>query len=712
MPIVTVGRLDPKDIRPNKDGETRWIKGQIKLHVKCIPLLRKIKQKKLPFTYVSGEMLPKDFAILLGEFTEYPIPNTNIIWKTLEIQKIITRHSPLLKSLHIPFEQAIERVASEDPEFLAAIGSLELQIRKQIIELVGAKNRFADHLINQFGLDAYEKLCENPWKMMGVIPYFGLEQADKVAGKLGIPLSSPLRFEAYFNLCMAEQFTSHQNTYLSENEFQALYWMKFSDNYSQEEYRRLAPIKHTNLGYHPKDFYYAERATVDLINHSFGIRIPETKEEKRLEQMVLERGFLPSKEQYHAIHSAFHTPLHLLTGGPGTGKTTVLKIILEKLMLLTGSSPFADDAPFLLVAPTGKAAYRMYEQTGVPAHTIHSAFGIVPGYGCPNEEDAARRLSHVEYLIIDESSMLDTLLFGDLCKILLKMSHIPFLLLVGDADQLNPVGNGQVFKDLLAIFEAKAPDRITKLTEIKRQTGESHIPELAAFIRNGQFPEESWFADKPDIFFVPTTMDTFEGTLINGVLKPKQEELTTIQILTPYRNGQTPDTIFSIAKMVEPLYNPKPASVPAIAAGNPVKLFHKGDKVINRQNLSPTIINGSLGEITELYATNRDVFSRSMDITFENGETRNFIYDEFKYLEPAYAITIHSSQGSEYENVVLCLMRGTVSADFLCRNLLYVGVTRASSKLVLMGSIDTFQRAAAQEGRPRKTALRPWAMEE
>lgn len=220
---------------------------------------------------------------------------------------------------------------------------------------------------------------------------------------------------------------------------------------SFEDYKQLAategsPIVKTELGYHPLHFYEAEEASFEVITQSLATRIPQVEGEAQItEQVILDSAIPLTDQQKHAIRQAFHSPLHILTGGPGTGKTTTLNSILAKLMILTGSSPEQEQSPFLLIAPTGKAAYRMWEQTGIMAHTAHSAFGIVPGYGCISVRKTAKRLSHVQYLIIDESSMLDTQLFGDICRVLQAMDHLPFLLLVGDADQLAPVQHGQVF---------------------------------------------------------------------------------------------------------------------------------------------------------------------------------------------------------------------------------------------------------------------------
>lgn len=719
MPVITVGRLDPDDIRMNKDGESRWIKGTVRLHPACRVLLTRICQRKLPFTFVTGQVLPRGYAILLGEISEYQIPNTQILWKTLEIQKVISEDSPLLDSMGISFSDAVQKVVKNDKDFLEAIGSAELEAKKKLTELLGKRNKFTDTLIDLFGDQAYAELADDPWRMIHLIPYYSMAQADKIAQKLGIPLDSPKRFRAYFRYLLDQSFASHRNTYMTENEFLAFYWTHFSETMTLEEYRELAvtegaPIIKSNLGYHPEQFYWAEKASYRIVTQSMDMKIPISKAEKKVTDQILSESEIQlTGEQIHAVTQAFHTPLHIITGGPGTGKTTTLDTILKKLIQLTGKAPDDEDVPYLLAAPTGKAAYRMWEQTGIPAHTLHSAFGIIPGYGCLNIKQTARRLSHVRYLIIDESSMLDSQLFGDICQVLLRMDHIPFLLLVGDADQLPPVQHGQVFLDLLDYLRKHAPEQVTELTLVKRQAADSHIPELADYIKHGQFPSLDWFADKPDLFFVPTSMDQLNTYLVEGVLKPKEKELNSLQILTPYRNGETPDTIHALNTLVEPIFNP-PKEKPweeanqrqSVTAGNPPQTFHIGDKVINRVNYEKNVINGSIGTIIGMHTYSRDLFSWTMDVEFPD-TTRTYLYEEFKSLELGYAITIHASQGSEYENVVLCALRGG-NPSFLNRNLLYVGITRASKQLLMMGNWNVFAQMAATPMKPRRTALAGW----
>lgn len=717
MPVVTVGRLDAEDIRMNKDGESRWIKGIVRLHPSCRFLLSEIEQRRLPFTHVTGKTLPKGYAILMGEITTYPIPNTTILWKTLEIQRVIGEDSHLLESLGVSFEEAVEKVADGDQEFLKAIGSVELKVREQLTALLGKKNKFTDTLMELFGDQAYEELTEDPWRMIHLVPYYSIAQADKVAEKLGISLDDSKRFRAYFRYLLDQSFASHRNTYMTENEFLAFYWTHFSETMTLQEYQDMAasedaPIIRSNLGYHPDHFYWAEKASYRVVTHSKEVRIPVSAVEQRITDEILQKSSFPlTSEQEHALRMAFHTSLHIITGGPGTGKTTVLSTIMEKLIRLTGIGPYEERTPYLLAAPTGKAAYRMWEQTQIPAQTLHAAFGIIPGYGCLSVKKTAQRLSHVRYLIIDEASMLDSQLFGDICQVLLKMDHIPFILLVGDANQLPPVQHGQVFLDLLEYLERESPEQVTRLTLVKRQAGDSHIPELADYLQKGIFPSMDWFRNKPDIFFVPTSMDQFQNFLVDGVLKPKRDHLDDLQILTPYRSGETPDTIGAINNLVEPLCNPDNHEDwhPSVAVGKAprTQTFHIGDKVINRVNYEDGIINGSIGTIIRMNTMSKDLFAWTMLVDFGNGHRKEYEYAEFSSLELAYAITIHASQGSEYEDVVLCALRGG-NPGFLNRNLLYVGITRAKKQLLMMGNWNVFAQMAATPMKPRRTALAGW----
>lgn len=713
LPIITVGTLNPEQSNMNKNGDARWIKGTIRLIPACRNILQKIGQRKLPFTFVTGQVLPPNQVIIMGEIVEYPIPSSKIIWKTLEIQRILTSESPVFKTLDVTFKDACGLVAAQNSEFLEKLGSIRMLVRKQLTDLLGTKNKFADILIEHFNEKAYDKLISNPWEMIHIVPYYTMSHADAVAEKVGLDKSSPDRFYAYFRQLLDQSFNSHRNTYINENEFRAFYWMHFSEELSMETYEKLAvtaksPIIKSEMGYHPAHLFFAEKASyrvvLSTLNSPFGLTETETN---TIKQVISESEIELTHEQIHALTYGFHHPLHIITGGPGTGKTTILRAILRKLEILTGVSPKKEYSPFLLIAPTAKAAFRMQEQTGVVAYTIHSAFGILPEYGCVDVEGTAKRLKHIKYIIIDEASMLDTKLFGDMCLVLREMDHLPFLLLVGDINQLPPVGHGQVLNDLLAYVEKYYPSYATRLTILKRQGEESNIPELADMVKNGQFPNAEWFQDKSDIIFVPVTATNFRSVLCDNVLKPKTDQLETIQLLTPYRNGAGEDTIHSINRMVAPIYNPMTEGEQMVGYGDPPRQFRVGDKVINKANLSNRVINGSIGEVVKISNSSQDIFDWTIYVEYD-GEVIPYIYGDWRLIEPAYAITIHASQGSEYDNVVLIMVRGNNNMDFLTRNLLHVAVSRPTKRLVLMGQISIFSRVAATPQKPRFTALAYW----
>lgn len=720
MQPIIIGRLVPKTVNPNQKKTNRWIQGDINLSLESRGILREINQRKLQFTFTTSASLPTTEVIMLGNLEEYLIPGTQILWKTLAIDHIIRPDSALLAAMGTNFGEAKRLIRSQDKAFLEKIGSLELYAKKQITDLLGTKNQFADKLLEIFKDQAYDRLVENPWDMINMIPYFTIDHADKVALAVGLSKDDPRRFYAIFSQLLAKEFSSQANTFMNEGAFLAFYWTHFSDDMSLEDYRALAetgesPIIKSDLGYHPLRLYLAEKATYRFMQQALdteGVDVDDLKDlytqHADMSEIVQDAlSFELTDEQEGALNSALVNPLHIVTGGPGTGKTTVLEAVINKMQALEEVSASDPLSPFLLVAPTGKAAARMQEQSKAPASTIHSAFGILPEYGIPDIDRVVGKLSHVRYVIIDEASMLDSALFGDMCRVFEKMKHHPKILLVGDVDQLPPVQSGQVFHDILSFAKDKYPVIVTELTVVKRQEGGSNIPELAKFIREGSFPDDAWFEGKTDILKVVTDLPHFQSVLYNGILKPKQAELDTFQNLTPYRNGDHDDTIHAINRLVAPLYNPPVDNQPTVAGGNPVREYRLGDRVVNRRNLTQKVVNGSIGKIVDINTSPQDMFDWEIEVAFDDDVNQTYIYENWNDLESAYAITIHASQGSEYETVVLSMLRGG-NRDFLTRNLLYTAITRASKRIVLIGGAHTFKTVAATPQTPRQTALGHW----
>ena len=717
--MIIAGRLIPDQTRENDNG--RWIRGNIMPYGLCAKLLDDIGEKgqnRLPFTITTTHPLPKKPIVAIGSLSEYILPNSGKPWYTLEISEYYEKDDPILTDFGT-FNELAVKISKKDEDVIATLGDKKTRVKEALQKIFGTGNSFATRMIDMFGVSAYDKLKSNPWQMIHVIPYFTMKQADQAAEYLGIPLTDENRFRENFRSQIDSFFEDRKDTYMGDSDFYALYLMGFANEMTMDTFREKTmnceePLVYkTELGIHPAQFYYDEKASVALIKRAGRVTIPETDGIRRAEEITREMlEYTLTPEQEHGFKHAFRTPIHFITGGPGTGKTTVLSAILKKLSILIHMDLHDPNSPVLLVSPTAKAAYRMWEQTGLPAHTAHSAFHIIPDYGCVDMETAAEALNHIKYLVIDESSMLDTHLFGEMARIMAKMDHIPFILLVGDIDQLAPVGQGQVFKDLLEYAEAVCPECVTRLTVIKRQKNGSNIPELAnSYIAKGKFPNKEWFKDKSDIIFVDADMNNLPAILEHAVLKPKKGDLDTVQIITPFRNGTMGDTVPAINKMTQPYYNPKPEGK-SITVNNPDRIFQLGSRVINKKNRTDTIINGSIGTVIAMNTESKDLFEWSVTVKFDCGDEATYAYGDLRELDLAYAITVHASQGSEYENVVMCITRGGANAEFLNRNLLYTGVTRAVKILILLGNPKVFAIAAATPAPVRKTALSAWLKKE
>lgn len=716
--MIIAGRLVPEQTRENDNGQ--WIRGNIMPYGPCAVLLEDVGdrgQSRLPFTLTTPYPLPKRPIVAVGSLSEY-ILQSGKPWYTLDISEYYEKGDPALEPFGT-FNELAAKLARKDEDTIAALGDAKTRIKEALQKIFGTGNSFADRMLEMFGTSAYSRLRQNPWQMIHIIPYFTMKQADQAAEYLGIPLTDENRFREHFRSRIEAFFDGRKDTYLSDSDFYALYLMDFANEMTKDEFRAKTMeddeplVFKTELGIHPAQFYYDEKASVALIKRAGRITIPETDEIVQAEEQARKLiDYTLTPEQEHGFRNAFRSPIHFITGGPGTGKTTTLSAILKKLEILTHMDLKDPVSPVLLVAPTGKAAYRMWEQTNLPAHTIHSAFRIIPDYGCMDMEQAAEALSHVRYLIIDESSMLDTHLFGEMARIMAKMDHMPFLLLVGDIDQLAPVGHGQVFKDLLEYAKAVYPDCVTRLTVLKRQKDGSRIPELAStYLANGKFPGTQWFEETDDITFVNADSNSLPGILEHRVLEPKKGELDNVQIITPFRNGTMGDTVPAINRLAQPYYNPDPEGR-SITVNNPDRTFQMGSRVINKKNQSETVINGSIGTVIRMDTDSKNLLEWSIVVKFDSGDEVEYMYGDLKELDLAYAITVHASQGSEYENVVLCVTRGGANAEFLNRNLIYTAVTRAVKRLILLGNPKAFAVAAVTPAPVRKTALSEWLKEE
>jgi exodeoxyribonuclease V alpha subunit len=403
-----------------------------------------------------------------------------------------------------------------------------------------------------------------------------------------------------------------------------------------------------------------------------------------------------SPEQQDAVRMALHSPICVLTGGPGTGKTTCLKALIAALE--------AQDRSYSLASPTGRAAKRLSEATGRPASTIHRLLEPNPALGFKRNEDDPL---DVDFLVVDEASMLDLLLTNHLLKAIRMGTHVLF---VGDVDQLPSVGAGDVLRNLIA--SGVAP--VARLTTIFRQAADSHIITNAHLINQGKMP--LFPKDSRDFFLFPAEdAETAANWVVDVVSEriPQKfglDALRDIQVLSPLYRG--PSGVSVLNERLQEKLNPPAANK------NERRIFgitfRVGDKVMQTQNnYDKDVFNGDIGFIRGL-----DLIEHSLTVDFDpdpertragnagaGGHLVTYDWNEADELTLAYAISVHKAQGSEFPAVVLPVV--TSHYLMLQRNLLYTAITRAKSLCVLTGS----RKAISMAVRNNKVAQRYTALE-
>ncbi len=371
-------------------------------------------------------------------------------------------------------------------------------------------------------------------------------------------------------------------------------------------------------------------------------------------------------DQINAIRSALNNKVSVITGGPGTGKTTTIRGIIDLYR----------DKKILLAAPTGRAAKKLEETTGLNASTIHRLLGITPA-GCDKNEHNPLEGS---LLIVDECSMIDISLMNLLLKAVpLEMS----LVLVGDVDQLPSIGPGRVFADIIDSGIVNC----TRLTTLHRQGAGSTIAKNAHRINDGKMPYLNTY-DNSDFYFTEITeQEVAADYIINMCLELMQRDkdgcYPDVQVLSPMRKGIV--GINNLNLMLQEVLNPVQYPENDDNKRNPLLIkrgeteYRLDDKVMQiRNNYTKSVFNGDIGRISLI---NRE--DNKLTVTFDEARNVDYEYSDLEELVLAYAITIHKSQGSEYDTVILPIMKEQFI--MLQRNLLYTAVTRAKKKLIMTG---------------------------
>lgn len=553
----------------------------------------------------------------------------------------------------------------------------------------------AVRIFKTYGTDAIQVMSENPYRLARDIRGIGFRTADTIAEKLGIEKTAMVRVRAGISFALTEAM-GDGHCGLPRAELIGLAGKLLEvpapliENALLEELAektvtadRVGEVECIFL----TGLYLAERSIAEQLIRIRAGALPwaEIDADKALPWIEQRTGLTLANSQAEAIRLALHSKIIVITGGPGVGKTTIINSVLRILA--------AKGVKLLLCAPTGRAAKRMTEATGMEAKTIHRLLEFDPkAFGFKRNDENPL---DCDLLVVDESSMVDVLLMQSLMKAV--PTHAA-LFIVGDTDQLPSVGPGQVLADI--INSGAVP--VVRLTEVFRQAAESKIITSAHAINAGRLPDLAPPDGEADFYFVPAAdPEQAVPRIVELVSKriPRRfgfDPIKDIQVLCPMNRGGVGARSLNIE--LQATLNP--------AGDKRIErfgwTFAPGDKVMQIENdYDKDVFNGDIGMIEDV-----DLDEGDVTVDFD-GRTVTFLFGELDSLVPAYAVTIHKSQGSEYPAVVIPIM--TQHYAMLQRNLIYTGVTRGKKLVVLVGQKKAIAIAVKNvSGRRRWSKLNEW----
>lgn len=612
------------------------------------------------------------------------------------------------------FKEDTFRIIEEEPERLAEVKGISERKAREIAEQVedkkdmrkamiylqkyGISTTLAVKIYKYYGSKLYQVLEENPYQLADNIEGVGFKTADEIASRIGIHTDSDFRIRSgiFYTL---QQSTGEGHIYLPQQLLAAragqLLGVQIQDveKYIMDlciERKVVRKEEQGEIRIYPAHFYYLELNTARML-HDLNIdcNMPEDMMEKRLRKVEEKESILLDPMQHRAVIESIKHGLLILTGGPGTGKTTTINTMIQFFE--------SEGMSILLAAPTGRAAKRMTEATGYQAQTIHRLLEV---NGNPEEEGNVNGFMRnrqnpleTDVLIIDEMSMVDLTLMHALLSAVVEGTR---LILVGDVNQLPSVGPGSVLKDIIA--SGSFP--VVTLKKIFRQAGESDIVVNAHKINAG---EPVILNNKSRDFFFLKRQEA--DVIISVVITLIQKKLpkyvnaapTDIQVMTPTRKGLL--GVERLNTILQRYLNPPAPEKAEKEFGD--KLFRIGDKVMQIKNnyqleweictkfgltvdKGTGIFNGDMGIVTDI-----NTYDETLEVEYDEGRKVKYPNELLDELELAYAITVHKSQGSEYPAVIIPLLPGP--RLLYNRNLLYTAVTRAKKCLTIVGSETTFQ---------------------
>ena len=612
------------------------------------------------------------------------------------------------------FKEDTFRIIEEEPERLAEVKGISERKAREIAEQVeekkdmrkamiylqkyGISTRLAAKIYQHYGMRVYKVLEENPYQLADNIEGVGFKTADEIASRIGIHTDSDYRIKSglFYTL---QQAVGEGHVYLTQDmlvrragELLGVEIQDISKHVMDLCIEKKTVMKECEDGIriYPSHYYYLELNTAKML-HDLNIdcEMPEDLMERRLRKVEETEQIELDVMQHKAVIESIKHGLLVLTGGPGTGKTTTINTMIRFFE--------SEGMSILLAAPTGRAAKRMTEATGYEAQTIHRLLEVNVN---PEETDSVggfmrnrQNPLEADVIIIDEMSMVDLTLMHALLSAVVPGTR---LVLVGDVDQLPSVGPGSVLKDI--IISRCFP--VVTLTRIFRQAGESDIVVNAHKINAGE-PVVLDNKSRDFFFLRRQDADTIIGVTIMLIQKKLPRYVgaqpSEIQVMTPTRKGLL--GVERLNTILQRYLNPEdPKKAEKEING---RLFREGDKVMQVKNnyqmewevttkfgltvdKGMGVFNGDMGVITVI-----NQYTETIEVEFDEARKVKYGYDTAEELELAYAITVHKSQGSEYPAVIIPLLQGPKL--LYNRNLLYTAVTRAKKCLTIVGSDTVFQ---------------------
>ncbi len=670
-----------------------------------------------------------EFVLLTGDYTDHPVYGQQFIIASYEIREPKDLYSierylssgaikgigeALAKRIVKKFKADTFRIIEEESERLAEIKGISSRMAREIycqfeekrdmrsamlfLQQYSISGNLAVKIYTEYGQRMYDILKENPYRLAEDISGVGFKTADEIARKIGIGYDSDYRIKAGL-LYLLLQASADGHVYLPEHDLlqrakalllaeEAVIRRQITTLLLEKKIivREDGPEKHI----YSSVYYYMELNVARML-HDLNIRYELSADTVRKRIKAIEEQFeIELEEQQRtAVAEAAGNGLLIITGGPGTGKTTTINTIIKFFE--------SEGMDILLAAPTGRAAKRMAETTGYEAKTIHRLLELSKmTEGQENKFNFERNeLNPLETdaLIIDEMSMVDISLMHALLK---AVSVGTRLILVGDVNQLPSVGPGNVLRDIIHSHSFN----VVKLTKIFRQAADSDIIVNAHKINDGERirldnkSRDFFFLKREDANVIAAVMVNLIKNKLPGYVNATPFD---IQVLTPMRKGEL--GVERLNQQLQQALNP--ASKDKREKEYHETIFREGDKVMQIKNnyqlaweirntfgvttqTGTGVFNGDAGEIKEI-----NLFSEHLLVEFDDNRVVDYSFNQLDELELAYAVTIHKSQGSEYPAVVLPILDGPKL--LFNRNLLYTAVTRAKNCVTIVGSDTMLQ---------------------